>query len=196
MYAQYPQDDLPLDGEKFCQTLKSKKPSSCNFNSPPSAPGYDPNWQPNGCGTSGSQWLIDIALSITHTENYSGDPDAPHSGVSFWRRAMHMIVAGGAVLIGRSAIPGSVTRCGHSATRYPVQVAMVHAKALRVHTMQQFRPMTLPIRIMRTMFRKRNVRAGPMICKLTVVRSRNGGGPYEATNGVFRDAGSTVVAWM
>ncbi len=83
MYAVMPEEELPLDGAQFCSTLKAKKPSGCNLNSPPSAPGYDQNWQPNGCGTPGRQWMIHIALSITHTENYSGDPNAPHAGVSF-----------------------------------------------------------------------------------------------------------------
>ena len=83
MYAVLPEEELPLDGERFCSTLKSKKPSGCNLNSPPSAPDYDQNWQPNGCGTAGRQWIIDFVLASSHTENYSGDPNAPYAGVSF-----------------------------------------------------------------------------------------------------------------
>ena len=50
MYAQYPQEDIPLNQPKFCAKLKAKQPQNCSLNSPPSTPRWDPGWQPNGCG--------------------------------------------------------------------------------------------------------------------------------------------------
>jgi len=82
--TQMPQGDLELDKAKFCQNLKSKKPSSCSASNPPSVPGFDPSWEPNGCGTGGlANWIADKILSSAYTDSYSGEINAPFAGVSF-----------------------------------------------------------------------------------------------------------------
>lgn len=70
--------------EQFCSALKNKKPQGCDLANPPSTPGTDPNWQPNGCGTSGAGNLVlDAGLEIVASDHYSGDFQAPYPGVSF-----------------------------------------------------------------------------------------------------------------
>jgi hypothetical protein len=73
-----------IDREQFCERLKSKRPSNCNASSPPSTPGLDSSWQPNGCGTGGmSNLLLDSGMEVLLSDNYSGDFHAPYEGVSF-----------------------------------------------------------------------------------------------------------------
>src|SRR5690606_3955662 len=82
--TQMPQGYLELDKTKFCQNLKSKKPSGCSASNPPSVPGFDPSWEPNGCGTGGlANWIADRILSSAYTDSYSGEINAPFVGVSF-----------------------------------------------------------------------------------------------------------------
>lgn len=87
MHDTYPQDELPLDEEKFCEGLASSKPSGCNLASPPASPGItvpgQPAYAPNGCGTGGvGGWFQSFILSRI-SSSYSGDLDEPYSGVSF-----------------------------------------------------------------------------------------------------------------
>lgn len=83
-YETYP-DELPaLDPVKVCRSLRQKKPSGCDYSAPPSAPGFDPSWSANGCGTGPrANWFLDKALSQSNSSTYSGDLNAPFAGVSF-----------------------------------------------------------------------------------------------------------------
>ena len=82
--ATAPEEPLSIDRPKFCQRLKSSRPSGCGSGPPPSVPGYDVAWQANGCGTGGfSNWMASAVLSLISTEAYSGDFNAPYPGVSF-----------------------------------------------------------------------------------------------------------------
>lgn len=55
-----------IDREEFCSVLKSEKPSGCDAANPPSTPGTDPDWAPNGCGTSGySNLVLDTASTFS-----------------------------------------------------------------------------------------------------------------------------------
>lgn len=88
MYAELPPDDLPLDGERFCQLLAADKPPGCNLGNPPPSPGVtvpgQAPWQPNGCGTGGiGGWFQDAVLEVIASQSYSGDIHAPYPGVSF-----------------------------------------------------------------------------------------------------------------
>lgn len=70
--------------EEFCSALRSKRPAGCDLTNPPSTPGTDPNWQPNGCGTDMiTNSMLSFGLSQFYSDNYSGDIDAPFAGVSF-----------------------------------------------------------------------------------------------------------------
>lgn len=76
--------ETELDRGLFCSVLKSKRPENCNASNPPSTPGLDPNWQPNGCGTGGlSNLLLDSGMEVLLSDTYSGDFQAPYPGVSF-----------------------------------------------------------------------------------------------------------------
>ena len=88
MYDSIPQDDLPLNGERFCSNLEARKPSGCSLSNPPASPGItipgEANYQPNGCGTGGiGNLILDFALEVFSSNYYSGSIDEPYSGVSF-----------------------------------------------------------------------------------------------------------------
>lgn len=88
MYQEFPQEDLPLDGDKFCQALATHQPSGCSLDSPPASPGITvpgrSDFAPNGCGTGGvGGWFQNAVLSVITSNHYSGDIDAPYAGVSF-----------------------------------------------------------------------------------------------------------------
>lgn len=88
MYDQFPSEDLPLDGELFCQGLAAGQPQSCSLSQPPPSPGIDvpgqAGWQPNGCGTGGiGGWFQNAILNVFASDAYSGDIHAPYPGVSF-----------------------------------------------------------------------------------------------------------------
>ena len=73
-----------VDKNEFCRQLKDKKPEDCNGANPPSTPGTDPNWQPNGCGTD--EWIqkgIDLGVNLLVPSSYSGDHNSPYTGISF-----------------------------------------------------------------------------------------------------------------
>ena len=76
-----PQDEMSR--ETFCAALKYKRPKDCDANNPPSTPGLEAGWAPNGCGTGGvSNFLVATALELGFGDNYSGNSDAPYA-VSF-----------------------------------------------------------------------------------------------------------------
>jgi hypothetical protein len=77
-------DSGAVSHEEFGQALEGKKPLGCNRSSPPSTAGTDPNWQPNGCGSSSTdRALIAAALYAIAPDDYRGDVDNPFLGVSF-----------------------------------------------------------------------------------------------------------------
>lgn len=76
--------DQTIDHGEFCRELKTRKPADCNASNPPSTPGTDPNWQPNGCGTN--EWTqigMDLGINLIVPDEYSGDHNSPYAGVSF-----------------------------------------------------------------------------------------------------------------
>lgn len=95
-YNPFYKDHLtPEDGEgnsdadraRFCSKLKKDKPKNCtvllwptlNY---PSAPGFDPNWSPNGCGTGAianaiAGGFLNYLMGNFHTM------DEPYEGISF-----------------------------------------------------------------------------------------------------------------
>ena len=73
-----------VNRESFCELLKDQQPENCDASDPPSTPGLDPGWQPNGCGTDGlSNLLLESGLAVFYTEAYSGNFNAPFPGISF-----------------------------------------------------------------------------------------------------------------
>lgn len=83
-----PLEDIPVDGNAFCQNLNQNKPSGCSLSSPPASPGItvpgQTAWAPNGCGTGGiGSWFQDAILEVVTSQSYSGDIHAPYPGVSF-----------------------------------------------------------------------------------------------------------------
>jgi len=82
-----PEDDFIDDGQ-FCENLKAQRPAGCNAPNPPASPGIivpgKPNWQPNGCGTGGmANWFVNLVLTVTSDQAYSGNLNKPYPGVSF-----------------------------------------------------------------------------------------------------------------
>jgi len=74
---------LAVSTEQLCERLEESKPAGCSSSSPPSVPGYDPGWQPNGCGVGGwRDFLLKRLANLTLT-NFHGDLDEPFPGVSF-----------------------------------------------------------------------------------------------------------------
>lgn len=75
--------EFTVDAGEFCGRLEEERPSGCSKSSPPSVPGLDPAWRPNGCGVGG--WR-DGALSLMARlgiRHFTGDLDNPFPGVSF-----------------------------------------------------------------------------------------------------------------
>ena len=84
MHDTAPEEPVAATRAGFCQKLRAQKPANCSLGSPPSVPGYDINWQPNGCGTGGvSNWFADFVLERISSNSYSGNLNAPYPGVSF-----------------------------------------------------------------------------------------------------------------
>lgn len=81
-------DDAPtytpaVSTEELCKRLDEAKPKGCSSSSPPSVPGFDPYWKPNGCGVGGwRDFLLGRLADMTLT-NFTGDLDEPFPGVSF-----------------------------------------------------------------------------------------------------------------
>lgn len=66
----------------FCAQLAQQRPSGCGT-TPPSVPGFDINWQPNGCGPGGwSQWVLEEIIDRNYS-SYSGNINEPLTGYSF-----------------------------------------------------------------------------------------------------------------
>lgn len=88
VYSELPQDDPPLNGERFCQLLAAKQPQGCSLSEPPASPGIpvpgQAAWQPNGCGTSPtSNWLLSHIVELGYDSVFTGNLNAPYPGVSF-----------------------------------------------------------------------------------------------------------------
>ncbi len=82
--SQKPEEDFIVDNTKFCRELRANRPSNCSMSSPPPSPGLSSSWQPNGCGSGAwSNALASAVQSAASPDTYSGDLDAPYSGVSF-----------------------------------------------------------------------------------------------------------------
>ena len=79
-----PQDEMSR--ETFCAALKYKRPKDCDANNPPSTPGLDAGWAPNGCGTGG---VSNFLVATRHMRSASS------------RLATHMMRAGGSLGIDR-----------------------------------------------------------------------------------------------
>lgn len=79
-------DSIDQDGfeyREFCSILRANAPVGCSVDSPPSTPGLDSNWAPNGCGVGGY-----VTQSISYIAgfafaDYTGNIDSPYPGVSF-----------------------------------------------------------------------------------------------------------------
>ncbi|WP_405236457.1 hypothetical protein [Lentisalinibacter orientalis] len=74
---------LAVSTEQLCERLEESKPKGCSSSTPPSVPGYDPTWQPNGCGVGGWRDLLLEQLASLALTNFHGDLDEPFPGVSF-----------------------------------------------------------------------------------------------------------------
>lgn len=62
-----------------CDLLKYRKPENCSASSPPSVPGFDPNWRPNGCGAGPlSNFFLSQIVNGLYSDSFSGDLDAPY----------------------------------------------------------------------------------------------------------------------
>lgn len=86
----FPQDvavlDDEVDGNLVCAVLRTMRPGGCPAASPPlsNIPGFDPNWQPNGCGVGPlSNAFLEKSLEIVTLGGFSYDLNAPVAGVSF-----------------------------------------------------------------------------------------------------------------
>lgn len=78
------EDEPAVDKAQFCSALKNSRPSNCNLASPPPSPGIGSNWQPNSCGTGPVvNSILSLMINLSMHGAYSGDFEAPHSGVSF-----------------------------------------------------------------------------------------------------------------
>lgn len=81
-----PDQEVPIKKVHFCANLKASRPANCDYNFPPPAPGFTPNWQPNGCGTGPYvRMLGEVGLALMFGSAFTGDLDSPYrtrSGVS------------------------------------------------------------------------------------------------------------------
>lgn len=72
-------DSPPIPEPEFCSGLKASKPANCALSSPPSVPGFDPTWKPNGCGTGAHyEILLEQGLGVIFGEDFTGNFDAPY----------------------------------------------------------------------------------------------------------------------
>jgi hypothetical protein len=70
----------------FCTKLREEAPDDCQTGGTgPSVPGYDPNWQGNGCGSAGGGWLESAVAGylLGDYPQYTGDINNPLPGISF-----------------------------------------------------------------------------------------------------------------
>jgi len=74
---------LAVSTEQLCERLEESKPKGCSSSSPPSVPGFDPYWQPNGCGVGGWRDFLLARLAGISMSTFTGDLDEPFPGVSF-----------------------------------------------------------------------------------------------------------------
>ena len=74
---------LAVSTEQLCERLEDAKPKGCSSSGPPSVPGFDPYWQPNGCGVGGWRDILLARLAGVALPTFTGDLDEPFPGVSF-----------------------------------------------------------------------------------------------------------------
>lgn len=76
--------EVGVDRELFCELLEDQQPENCEASDPPSTPGLDSSWDPNGCGTDPHNNLfLHSGLAKFFTDSYSGNFHAPYPGISF-----------------------------------------------------------------------------------------------------------------
>jgi hypothetical protein len=74
---------LAVSTEQLCKRLEEAKPKGCSSSSPPSVPGFDPYWKPNGCGVGGWKDAAVKLLADLGLRYFTGELDEPFPGVSF-----------------------------------------------------------------------------------------------------------------
>jgi len=74
---------LAVSTEQLCERLEDSKPKGCSSSGPPSVPGYDPTWKPNGCGVGGWKDAAITLVADLGLRYFTGELDAPFPGVSF-----------------------------------------------------------------------------------------------------------------
>jgi len=74
---------LAVPTEQLCERLEESKPKGCSSSGPPSVPGLDPYWQPNGCGVGGWKDAAITVLADLGLRYFTGELDEPFPGVSF-----------------------------------------------------------------------------------------------------------------
>lgn len=86
MYDSIPPDDLAISRDQFCRKLEAAQPPGCSLSSPPSVPGFDPNWMGNGCGSGslGSAFANAVIESAASLNGYEGNLDYPLPGIGFF----------------------------------------------------------------------------------------------------------------
>jgi len=74
---------LAVSTEQLCERLEESRPQGCSSSGPPSVPGFDRGWQPNGCGVGGWKDALLKRLAGASIPTFTGDLDVPFPGVSF-----------------------------------------------------------------------------------------------------------------
>lgn len=74
---------LAVSTEQLCERIEESRPEGCSASDSPSVPGFDANWQPNGCGVGGWRDFLLARLAGISMPTFTGDLDEPFPGVSF-----------------------------------------------------------------------------------------------------------------
>jgi hypothetical protein len=74
---------LAVSSEQLCERLEESKPKGCSSSGPPSVPGLDPAWRPNGCGVGDWRDALLTRLAGITLPTFTGNLDVPFPGVSF-----------------------------------------------------------------------------------------------------------------
>ena len=69
---------IPAPKDLVCAILASQQPGGCEMSSPPSVPGFDAGWRPNGCGTGPmSNFFASAMMDVIFVDHFTGNLDAP-----------------------------------------------------------------------------------------------------------------------